>query len=335
MKGGHPGQGQNQARLQSLRPSRTTDEDWSDYLSENSGTSRAPHQASGQGQSSRGTGSRGRGLRGRSRGRSGPGAQEHRPPSPAPEMEDSDSEEDDDMASQNIRAWHESTANTSDTHDELLVIPLNNIVENFSDDESDETIQTNYKQSVENQKYRVKVMARKIFKKRVIETHEAENQRKSKRKRKRKSQKDTNGNSESDDENCNKKGRNRLYLTLGTRRQQQKLAEVRRIFGNDTGMKIEFAKSVFRKEGIAFDDETPKDEERNMLVLSAQAKNKLSKKSYESLRFTNFALKVQNNWPSWKILHEVKQKALPENIHVDQFGASYPIRDVVLHTVTK
>jgi hypothetical protein len=169
----------------------------------------------------------------------------------------------------------------------------------------------------------------------VVEAHEAGNQRKPKRKRKHKSRKDTNDNSESDDENCNKKGRNRLYLTLGERRRQQKMAEVRRVFGNDTGMKIEFAKSVFRKEGIAFDDETPKEEERNMLVLSAQAKNKLSKKSYESLRFTNFALKVQNNWPSWKILHEVKQKALPENIHVDQLGAFYPIRDVVLHTVTK
>ena len=100
-------------------------------------------------------------------------------------------------------------------------------------------------------------------------------------------------------------------------------------------MQIEFAKSVFRKEGIVFEDKKMDDEEKNMLVLSAQAKNKLTKKTYESLRFTNLALKVQDNWPSWKILNAAKQKSLPENIHVDQLGASYPIRDVVLHTVTR
>ena len=343
MNGGHPGtpedlpgqrpQGPNQARLQSLRQSRATDEDWSDYLSEGSGSSRVSQQDSGQGQRSRGTGGRGRGRRGR--GRRGPEAQELRPASPSPDREDTDSEEEDQMANQNIRAWDESTANTSDTHDDLYVIPMNYIPESFSDDESDGTIQTNYKKSVEYQKYRVKVMARKIFKERVIEAHEAGNQRKSKTKRKRKRRRDTNDNSESCDENSNKNGRNRPFLNVGLRRQQQRLREVRRIFGNDTDMQIEFAKSVFRKEGIVFEDKKMDDEEKNMLVLSAQAKNKLTKKTYESLRFTNLALKVQDNWPSWKILNAAKQKSLPENIHVDQLGASYPIRDVVLHTVTR
>ena len=72
-----------------------------------------------------------------------------------------------------------------------------------------------------------------------------------------------------------------------------------------------------------------------MLALSAQAKNKLTRQTYESLRFSNLAM-CGVSWPSWIELLQERKKCCPEeDMEVDQEGAFYKMRDVILHTMKR
>ena len=357
-------------RLKTLRPNRVSDSDWSSSRSimSDTDTDYAPggprsRIAAGGRRAARGRaaaaaadqgrrGARGRGagrpgghpgVRGRGAGlafgsNSRPNDESCRVPVPsspslqgpdeenahlaAPSDVDNTDNDTDEEQTVNIRAWEESENETSATHSELMEISEDDMSLEFSSDESDDTIQRNYKESVENQKYRVKIMARNLFKKKVLTN---------------------NGFHQADDEAINnnqagprKRRRNANFRDLLLRRRQQKLAAVEKIFGNDDDMKIAFAKRILKKAGIKYEEgEEDLTEKNKMLALSAQAKNKLTRKTYESLRFSNLAM-CGVSWPSWIELLKERKKCCPEeDMEVDQEGAFYKMRDVILHTLKR
>ena len=130
-----------------------------------------------------------------------------------------------------------------------------------------------------------------------------------------------------------KRRRNARFHDLGKRRQQQIIANADLIFGANLDTKIAYAKSVLKKAGIRYDEDEGDIKEKNlMLALSAQAKTKLTRNTYESLRFSNLAMNGVN-WPSWVRLLQARKQCCPEqNMKVDPQGAFYNIRDVILHT---
>ena len=235
-------------------------------------------------------------------------------------------DENENIPTNNIRAWDESEGETSATHDEFVDDILEDSdSEEFRDDESDQTIQKNYEESCANQKYRRQIMARKLFKIKLLKNNGFDS--------------GEDASDEEDDLNGKgpKKGRrtwkkNGLFKDLGPKRQKQKLDAIEEIFGEDADMKIAFAKKVLKKAGIKFEDDEDTMRDKNlMLALSAQAKNKLTQKEYESLRFTNQAM-FGVNWPSWLELLGARKKCWPKDITVTKEGAFYSLRNVVIHT---
>ena len=355
----------NKTRLSSLRTERMSDSDWNSLVTD-SETDTAPGQGRrganrGRGAAARGGRGAARGGRGAARGgrgaaQGGRGAARGRRGGPhgsvagaslygwagqgPTETESGDTcdteqgkdteEENDDTPTRHIQAWEESEGETSATHDELVdIIPEDDSPEEFEDDESDETIKRNYEESRANQMYRRQIMARSLFKKKVLKKNGFE----------------SGGEADNEDDNDNGNGpknappkgrrtwkKNGLYQEVGLRRKQQKIASVEKIFGNDRKMKIEYAKKVLKKEGIKYehDEDAPKNK-IVMLALSALAKNKLTQKSYESLRFSNIAM-FGVYWPSWLELLEARKQCWPEDIEVNQEGAFYSLRNVVVHT---
>ena len=355
-------------RLKTLRPNRVSDSDWSSSRSRMSDTDTdyasggprsriaargrraARGRADAPGQGRRGARGRGTGRSGGSSGLPGVGGRgaglvfgsdsgpndgscrvsvplssslqgpeaENVHVAAVSDVDDTDNDNDEEHLV-NIRAWEESENETSATHNELMDISEDDMSLEFSNDESDGTIQRNYKTSSEYQKFRVKHMARTLFKKKVLKN---------------------NGFNQAGEEAINnhrvigrKRRRNADFRDLLLRRRQQKLAAVEKLFGNDEDMKIAFAKRILKQAGIKFEEGEEDLKEKNMmLALSAQAKNKLTRRSYESLRFSNLAM-CGVNWPSWIELLQARKKCCPEeDMEVDQEGAFYKMRDVIVHT---
>ena len=235
-------------------------------------------------------------------------------------------DENENIPTNNIQAWDESEGETSATHDEFVDDILEDSdSEEFREDESDQTIQKNYEESCANQKYRRQIMARKLFKIKVL----------------KKNGFDSGEDASDEEDDLNRKGpkkgrrkwkKNGQFKDLGPKRQKQKLDAIEELFGQDADMKIAFAKKVLKNAGIKFEEDNDAMKNKNlMLALSAQAKNKLTQKEYESLRFTNQEM-FGVNWPSWLELLEARKKCWPKDLTVTQEGAFYSLRNVVIHT---
>ena len=336
----------NRTRLSSLRTERMSDSDWSQVTG--SDTDTAPGQ--GRRGAARGRGATGRvrgaprGVRraariqrGAPRGRSvagaslmggaGQGTVESESGDTYDTEQGKDTEEENEnIPTNNIRAWEETEGETSGTHDEFVDDILEDGgSEEFSDDESDHTIQTKYVESCANQKYRRKILARKLFKSKVLKKNGFDSGEEA-------SDEEENNNRKAPKKGRRKWKKNGQFKDLGPKRQKQKLDAIEQTFGQDTDMKIAFAKRVLKNAGIKFEEDEDAMKDKNlMLALSAQGKNKLTQKEYESLRFTNQAM-FGTNWPSWLELLRARKKCWPEDITVTKEGASYSLRNVVIHT---